>query len=112
MVAASEVKFELLQQVQASVPFSFIIWQLATIPLKVSIELTQADTFKWIIFLSTVEIGEKKSVCTDLCHVGQGHVLSGAGHLDLGLAAVEELGQVGQVLCSVAGGRALAGERT
>jgi len=44
MVAASEVKFELLQQVQASVPFSLFIWQVSTIPLKVSIELTQADT--------------------------------------------------------------------
>ena len=44
MVAASAVKFELLQQVQASVPFSFIIWQLSTIFLKVSIVLTQAST--------------------------------------------------------------------
>ena len=44
MVAASAVKFELLQQVQASVPLSFIIWQLSTIDLKDSIELTQAST--------------------------------------------------------------------
>jgi hypothetical protein len=43
-VAASAVKLELLQQVQASVPFALIIWQVATIPLNVSIELTQADT--------------------------------------------------------------------
>ena len=44
MVAASVVKLALLQQEQASVPFSFIIWHLSTIPLNVSIELTQADT--------------------------------------------------------------------
>jgi len=44
MVAASVVKLALLQQVHASVPFSFIIWHLSTIPLNVSIELTQADT--------------------------------------------------------------------
>ena len=62
MVAASEVKFELLQQVQASVPFSFIIWQLATIPLKVSIELTQADTFKRIIFFNQLLKLKKRKV--------------------------------------------------
>ena len=47
---------------------------------------------------------------TNLCHVGQGHVFGGTGRLDLGLAAVEESGKVGQVLRSAARCRTLAAE--
>ena len=43
MVVASAVKLELLQQVQAAVPF-VSIWQVSTIPLNVVIALRQADT--------------------------------------------------------------------
>jgi hypothetical protein len=44
MVVASAVKLELLQQVQAAVPFVISIWQVFTIPLNVVIALRQADT--------------------------------------------------------------------
>ena len=44
MVVASAVKLELLQQVQAAVPFVISIWQVSTIPLNVVIALRQADT--------------------------------------------------------------------
>merc|ERR1712110_1361455 len=38
------VELELLQQVQAAVPFVISIWQVSTIPLNVVIALRQADT--------------------------------------------------------------------
>merc|ERR1719350_1472899 len=44
MVVTRAVKLSLLQQSQASVPLSFIIWHLSTIPLNVIIASTQAET--------------------------------------------------------------------
>ena len=44
MVVTRAVKLSLLQQSQASVPLSFIIWHLSTIPLNVIFASTQAET--------------------------------------------------------------------
>ena len=46
MVVTRAVKLSLLQQSQASVPLSFIIWHLSTIPLNVIFASTQAVTWQ------------------------------------------------------------------
>ena len=74
MVVTRAVKLSLLQQSQASVPLSFIIWHLSTIPLNVIFASTQAETCRatpWSTLICSDKERQLTSVMFDMFSVEQ-----------------------------------------